>query len=234
MPHRAQSPTSEVRLMSIFGPKLYLFLHCNVSIHTNLMFSLAFCLLCSFAAAGNTYSGESSTRVYDFVENPISSPVNTYEGCRQWFHEVAKRNQEQCDRPIIFPAKDLIFSMDGHQDKVYEDVTKVSDGNYRCRPPRNFNGCNNDFLSWFQQQRFYILCRHIDGVETQLLIDPDQWVMFGGRTIGRDPELTLMWCGKQLNHGQLVAAREQTVDQVRQILISHLGHDLTSCIDQRL
>ena len=212
-----------------------------MSTHTiTMLIIIPIALVQQLLAASSSRRGQSSTstRIYNSIENSISSPSNSYEGCEQWFYEIARRNQDQCTRPIRPPARDSIPSVDGHPHKTYQDVTKITDGRYRCKPPRNTNGCNNDFLWWFKQQQFYIFCQPIDDVETQLKIDNNMWVLLGGTVqdpvIGRDPDLTFMWCEKQNNHQQLVAAREHTVDQAREILISRLGHDVASCIDRHL
>lgn len=197
-------------------------------------------LFASFVAAGNVQSNRSASSEgsYHSIENFISSPPDSWQGCEQWFYEIASRNQDQCIRPIIPPIPNSTPSIDGHAHKLYQGpgLPKLTDGRYRCRPPRNMNGCNRAFLEWFKRQQFYMLCRPIDGIESQLVFDDNIGIEFGSRTISidRDPEITLIKCGKQDNHQQLIIARERTVDQVRQILISHLGHDLTFCIDQKL
>ena len=197
-------------------------------------------LFSSIVVAGNFHSSQSSSSAgnYNSIANHISSPPDSWQGCEQWFYEIASRNQDQCNRPIIPPARNSIPSIDGHVHKIYQGpgLSKLTDGKYRCRPPRNSNGCNRAFLEWFKRQQFYMLCEPIDGIESQLMFEDNRGVRFGSRTISidRDPEIILMRCGKQDNHQQLVVAREHTIDQVRQILVSHLGHDLTFCIDQKL
>ena len=198
---------------------------------------LAILYLSTFSLAAGT-SNFTPTPIYQSVSNPISSPFTSDEGCEDWFYKIARLNRNQCPYLIRRPSRNEVVSNDGSPHKTYDGVTKLTDGKYRCQTKDYLNGCNISFLNWFDQQEFFILCQPIDGIETRLRMDRTKWLLLSG--YGDDshyrmgPVRTLMWCEKQDNHAQLVIARQETVNQARDVISATLGPDLLSCIDRHL
>ena len=163
-----------------------------------------------------------------------SSVMTSDQACRNWLFIIGKLNSEHCSKPIYEPPSlNTVISILDTPHVTFSGLTKLSDATYKCRVQWPWNGCSNQFFSWFNQLTFTLLCPRVDGIDT--IVQVDRECLQGGLTPCRPhyPE-TFMWCVRKWNHLQLVAERQAVVNEVRGLLTSRLGNDVMSCIDQYL
>ena len=162
------------------------------------------------------------------LSNPVSSPYDSFEGCREWFLEFVRINPAHCrflNRDFV---ERKIYSKHVRPHKVFDVAgRKIKDARYRCDFYGPQTGCTSELISTFTEIDFYMLCQDIDGVEARLIIDDSQ---YEPQRLGR----AYMYCDRHDNHKQLVRERLIAVHQAKKELTRQLGPDIFSCIDSFL
>ena len=162
-----------------------------------------------------------------YLANTISSPVDSDQGCTDWLYEFAKLNQDFCLPVHAPPPEGTVVSMAFHHERTYEGTRKVKDGSYRCQVRTIWKGCPPDLLFSMTRMTFHMLCLPIDDIETRISYRYNGYWSY-------KPERLVMYCRKQENHQELVAARQVAVNEAREVLMARLGQDIVSCIDEKL